>query len=123
MSRKPKSQSVINFDIAVGGRILSVRTNKNLQPSKMADLLSCTLQHYLQLEKGESSATSYEIRILCDVLDITPNRLLGNTTFTNKKTPTEKTDLITQEFTRLYNKLSVKNRKILLAVARALAEG
>lgn len=68
----------------IGKRVRSVRMMNNLTQENLGDMLGITAQAIQKIEAGENMLTVNSLIILCEKLDVTPDYILFNRTYTER---------------------------------------
>lgn len=66
-----------NLNAYIGKRIKEYRENKGFTQEYMSKELDVATNHYGRIERGENSCTMNNLVIICNLLEVTPNDLLG----------------------------------------------
>lgn len=92
-----------NINFYIGTRIKEIREKTKFTQEYMARELDIAPNHYGRIERGENSCTINNLIKICNILNITPNDILGNLILSNES-----------DFNLKYNKLTLED-KILIS--------
>lgn len=68
---KKRSDNMSEFTITVGNTIAWYRRQAKLSQDKLAKEIGCSRNHVYEIESGQTSPSLDEIRIMCDILQVT----------------------------------------------------
>ena len=91
------------LNIYLGKRIKELRENKKLTQDFMSRELDISTNHYGRIERGENSCTINNFIKICNLLQVTPNEMIGNAVNIDNS----KLDIIYN-----YNKLPKEDKEI-----------
>ncbi|MGN6417781.1 MAG: helix-turn-helix domain-containing protein [Pseudobacter sp.] len=60
----------------VGARLLEIRELQGFTQEDLAEILGCTRQNYIRLEKGKGNISVTQLFILCTTFEMSPAKLL-----------------------------------------------
>ena len=81
MKRKPKLKSSVSaVDKAIGLRLKTFRMQRRLSQTALGDKLGVTFQQVQKYENGTNRLSSAKLILLCDLLHVKPEQILGNGT-------------------------------------------
>lgn len=91
----------------IGNNIQLARLKKGLTQEKLSEKCNISSQYMSAIESGRASCSLPLIIEICNILDVSPNNVFGNTV----KNANDSTNVLTNELSFSYLKLNDENKK------------
>lgn len=75
--KKKKPEDEKSFYLRLGVSIGNFRRNAGINQAELADMLYLASNTISDIEGGKSHIKAYQLKKLCDILHVAPNKLLG----------------------------------------------